>query len=354
MKIVGAPMHTAESLWIVNPTNVEFVFAENKNQYYKSFENKILGINIINGNEKDFYKITDIIMLKDTSVSFDNNLIPESPIKPIEQPVNNLIGIYESQGTLIHARGSLGVLGPKNDPNGAISMTEDEKVELQESYNAKYGLKSAQWKIILSNTEMNWQSMMMPYGDLQLPEWGKDQLMSISDSLNYPFELLANGRAGSIGGTEADAFQKQLYQNFVIPFAEMIFEQLTNAFNGDRYGFYINIDYSHVNCLQEDLRKKSLERKAKNEYNKQEWDAGIRTLDDWRIDLGEDPLPDGKGKVYSTDLKNSSLPLAIQLGVGGTESFIQVLNSELSNDQKRNALVLLFGLSEFDANNLTK
>ena len=60
-----------------------------------------------------------------------------------------------------------------------------------------------------------------------------------------------------------------------------------------------------------------------------------------------------EGDVYVTDGKNPD-PLAIKLGVGGTQALIIVLSDQnMSQSVKRNTLISVFGLSEQDAYRLT-
>lgn len=289
VKPAGFPMEDAKSLWIIPPYLCKI--KESKRTAFNLKKGWIESIEVKYGEEKTtFTNMDDLIILRDITPGFKNSPLPGSPIKPLRQNINNLIGIYNSKGTLINYRGALGILTPEIDPQGEITMDPEEKEEVELGL-MRYGLRSHQTKFIIANTAMKWQQMGVPYRDLMLTEWAEDDTMVCCDALVYPYKLLANNQSSSMPGNEVDAWKKKLYQDFVIPFACMIYEQLSDAFNADNYNCVILKCYDHVQALQEDGLKKAQIRKSRNDALLMEFYNNMLTLNRWCQLNDEEDLP---------------------------------------------------------------
>lgn len=306
IKPSGFPNDVATALWIIPPYMCEFTFA--KQTFYNLKRGFITGIKVKYGDEESNLIPDDVIVLRDITPGFDTLFLPNSPIKSLQQNINNLIGIYNSKGMLINYRGALGILSPEMDPAGEIAKTPEEKEELQNDL-MRFGLRTGQKKFIIASSAMKWQQMGIAYRDLMLTEWAEDDTMVICDGLNYPFKLLANTKSSSMNGTEVDSFKKILYQDFVIPFADMIYEQLSEAFNAEKNKCKIEKDYSHVAVLQEDKINSGRARMYLNQGLLIEWQNNIITANQWLALNEMDPIPDGdmyysdwirEGKVFSS------------------------------------------------------
>jgi len=299
IKPSGFPNTDATALWIIPPYMCELSFA--KQTFFNLKRGFITNIKVKYGDEETNLIPDDVIVLRDITPGFDNLFLPGSPIKPLAQNISNLMGIYNSKGMLINYRGALGILTPEIDPNGAIAADPEEKETLQNDL-MRYGLKSGQWKFIVANSAMKWQQMGVPYRDLMLTEWAEDDTMIVCDALNYPYKLMANSKSSSMNGTEVDAFKKILYQDFVIPFADMVYEQLSEAFEAEKNNCTITKDYSHVPVLQGDALKKAQSRKAGNEAYLIEFVNNLITMNEWRAMNGCDPLSNEFGNNYYHEL----------------------------------------------------
>jgi hypothetical protein len=95
-----------------------------------------------------------------------------------------------------------------------------------------------------------------------------------------------------------NAAEKGLYQNATIPDANNYYDQMSTAFGLRVRNLRIDKDFSHIPVLQDDKKTLADARKSLNDALKIEWDNNILTLDEWRVKNGEDPLVDGRGKLY--------------------------------------------------------
>lgn len=297
----GFPHEDATDMWIVPPYLCKFKFSTGK--YWDLKKGWIESITITYGTEKTV--ITDMdrfIILKDITPGFDNIVLPSSPIQPLRQNINNLIGIYDSKGVLINYRGALGILTPELDPAGAITADPKENLEMERKLMG-LGIRSGQAKFILASSALKWQQIGIPYKDLMLTEWAQDDTQIICDALVYPYKLLsANSASSSMNGNEIGEFKKQLYDDFVIPFAEMIYEQLDEAFHAEEHNCTITKDYSHVKVLQEDGLKKAQTTKVRNDGTAGKFFNNIITLKRYSEIMEEDTPPEPQASMYYNDL----------------------------------------------------
>jgi hypothetical protein len=338
----------ASMLWNIPPSMVD-IEETNKLFYQSDTAGMIKQIVLNYKGTQTILNIDDIFIMKGFIPSFCTLVIPESRIKSLQLPINNIIGAYESRNVLINYRGALGILSqdPGNGNYGAIPMSPDEKEKLQADFR-RYGLSNHQWQFIITSASLKWQQMGVATKDLMLFEEIEADTMSICDSYNYPYQLMSSAKGTTFSNLNEG--KKLLYQDATLPEAESTYEQWNQLFNTKKYNLKIDKDYSHVAVLQEDKQQSAQARKTLNEALSIEFQNGLITLDDWLEKLGEDPLPDGLGQVRATDPKSSNVPLAVTIGVGGVQGLIAVITAQgMSEEAKQATLEVVFGLSSQDA-----
>src|SRR5690625_3769513 len=123
--------------------------------------------------------------------SFHTTFLPDSRIKTLEMPINNIIGAYESRNMLINSRGALGILSNRTkDAYSSIPLSKPEKKELYDEFKRVHGLRKGQIGIIIAGADLHWQSMVMPTRELMLFEEIEDSNNRICDAYMFPPELL--------------------------------------------------------------------------------------------------------------------------------------------------------------------
>lgn len=338
----------ASMLWNIPPSMVDI--EETNKLFYQSDTAGIIKQIVLNyKGTRTILKVEDIYIMKDFTPSFCSLVIPDSRIKSLELPINNIIGAYESRNVLINYRGALGILSqdPGNGQFGAIPMSPEEKESLQHDFR-RYGLSNHQWQFIITSASLKWQQMGVATKDLMLFEEIEADTMAICDNYNYPYQLMSSAKGTTFSNLNEG--KKLLYQDATIPEAEATYEQWNQLFNTEAYGLNIDKDYSHVAVLQEDKLQSAQARKALDDALTIEFQNGLITLDDWLEKLGEDPLPNGLGQVRATDPKSSNVPLAVTIGVGGVQGLIAVITAQGMSEEARQAtLEVVFGLSSQDA-----
>lgn len=305
MKPFGYDNIDASSMWII-PNWLCEVYESNE-LFYNENSTVLAGIYFTYGGTRVPLPLSNVVILKDLTPPLCSVLLPESRIKPLEQPINNIIGSYESRGVLIDRRGPLGFLSQDVNPMGNIPMTKPEKDELQAEFRG-FGLKKRQSQVILGGAaSLKWQSMGFNVAELQLHEEVQQCGIDVCNGLSYPPFLL--GLSDSTFNNQAEA-SRGLYMETIIPESESMYEQWNDIFDTASYNIYIMKDYSHVSALQEDKRNAATARKIADDAYEKEFKNNLLTLNRWLVLIDEDPRTDEMGNMYYSDL----LKLGVSFG----------------------------------------
>jgi len=338
----------ASSIWNIPPTILDI--EESNKLFYQSDISGILNsVKLRYKGETTELKDKGIFFFKDFTPSFSTMVLPETRIKALELSINNIIGAMESRNVLINYRGALGIISSDSDKAGYVPIKPDDKENLQADFK-RYGLKSQQWKFIITSALVKWQQIGIPTKDLMLIEEVIEGSKTICDAYGYPPHLL-----GLIDPTfnNQKAAEEGLYQNTIIPEAESSAEEYGMFFRLSEYGITFDIDFKHLPILQKDKVNEATARKTLDEALQIEYAKGLITLDDWLVEIGKDPLPGGIGQVRATDPGNSTVPLAVTIGVGGVQGLIAVLTAQgLADDARQSILEVVFGVAPTDASRM--
>lgn len=269
---------------------------------------------------------SSVITIQSTiTPSVNSLLLPQNPVRPLTIQINNIIGAYESRGTLISYRGALGAISPDNvkDAGGPLPLTATEKSEIQEDF-LKYGLLSSQLKFIISSAAIKWTQIGIPTRDLMLFEEIEDDIQRICDSKDFPYELLSSTKGVTF--SNKNEANKSLYQNTTIPEGGLKSGQWMKFFNCEYYGLKIEKDFSHLPVLQEDKQKSATARYQLGAALDREFKNNWITLNRVLEILEEDPIGEEGNKYYKDLLAEGWV-----FGAGGV---IQLPNQNQNNGQE--------------------
>jgi len=277
-------------LYVLNPTHVtpiiskEIDFFAKKEDIIKGYKYRANYFRTSTFDVKDILHIKDLYqILSDDAIQFRG----KSRLTSLENEIKNVIQAQEAIHALNKDRGAMGVLSNKSrDVAGLIALTPKEREEIEERLRTHYGLSRNRSKVLLTDSDLQWQSMTFNVRDLMLFEGIKQNIESISDAFNYPFELLANSK-GTTYANKNEA-KKSLYQDGVMPIAEMYAQAFTTFF-GLKDGHKFTIDFSHIECMQEARKEQAEAKRALNAANQIAFQNGIISMEEWResLDLDE-------------------------------------------------------------------
>lgn len=232
-------------------------------------------------------------------------LFPDSKVRAQSQPINNIIGAYESRGELISYAGSQGIISPATSGNNQylpMGLTPDQEEDTINKLRLQYGIKRGQARYIVSQMPLAFSQMGRPTKDLMLFEEVTHDVRALCNAWPYPFKLLAE-TGSSLNGTEVDALERNFYQDAVIPESTAVEEQLAAAFKAEENGTVWERDYSHVPCMQADAKAAADTLKTQGEAVVNLFKNEMITYNRALEMLGEDTVADGD--VYYTEWKKS-------------------------------------------------
>jgi phage portal protein BeeE len=303
VKPVGFPNYKATSLWNVPPWMLNIIEKPNINLLTaKSLKDFIALVQIVWGGLVINLNLDDIYIFKDFTVSPSSFAIPESRLCSLAQPVNNIIGAYESRNVLINRRGALGILSNQaKDVNGFVPLDPEDKKLLEDDFK-RYGLRRDQAQFIVTNASLSWQQMGYPTKDLMLFEEVQDDMERICDAFGFPPRLLGSPQGNSLGGNDVKIYDKNLYQNTIIPESCNIYQQWNQFFDLEKYGLELTKDYKHIPALQEDQLNEALALYRRNQGAQIQFYMNLITLNEWREINDQDPMNGDLGDLYYYEL----------------------------------------------------
>lgn len=189
---VGYGPIEAKALWNIPASWIDF--DATKERFTRAGGVTLEEVVLTFNNVKVPIRIKDLIIIKDFTPSFGALIFPGSKLATMTMPINNIIGAYESENTVIHRRGPDGIL--TSDPGSGqyvpVALQLHEKEDLQRDF-ARYGLMKGQWKTIVTTATLKWQQMGSSMRDLMLHESVRENTISVCSGLNFPpLRALAN------------------------------------------------------------------------------------------------------------------------------------------------------------------
>lgn len=295
----------AISLWPINPERIKPVFKKDIIYFAKNIEDIIEKYVITIGGMQIDVNPKHILTVRDSYgdiCSFDK-FDSTSRIGGLQYEIRNIIQAQEAIYSLNKDRGAQGIITNKTkDASGNIPLSPEEKKQIQEEYQKRYGLSESQAKILITDSDLGWQQMSFNVKDLMLFEGIKQNIESISDALNYPFELLANQK-GTTYANRSEAI-KYLYQDNTMPRAG-IYEEKFNAFfelDNDK----IEIDFSHIEYLKEAEKERAEALFKLNQALQIPYKLNVISKEEYRTMLDLDEKPNGNTFYTEGDGKENT------------------------------------------------
>ena len=284
---VGFDNANATELWVLNPL---FIDIESNGRLYdqNNIEDAVIRyIFSCSGQRRDLDP-RNVLHIKDVNQNIDfapNDLRGSSRLLGLETSIANIIQAEEAIYTMNRDRGAIGILSnDQKDISGTITLTEDEKESLRKQYQSLYGLSARQAKVIITNASLKWQSISFNVKDLMLLEGIEKNIQLIADALGYPYELLSTS-TGVTYENKSEA-KKLLYQDSIIPIANLYAEKLTGFFGLENAK--IEFDFSNIECLKKSEKEAAETLYQLNQAMQTAYNNGVISRAEWRLAIGMD------------------------------------------------------------------
>lgn len=230
-----------------------------------------------------------VFLILDSSISTYNDgrlLRPDSRVKSLEYPISNVTATNQAANTLTAKKGAIGILS--NDAGSgqyAPLKVGSEKEKIQQDFR-RYGMTGQEFQVIITDASLKWQSMSYPVKDMMLFEIMNAALGDICDGMGmYAYLMTSKLGAGATFANLNEA-KKSQYQDFIIPDDQARTQQLSDNLLDPSENCYLDVDYSHVEVLQESEQAKAVTLAAQGAAYQAQFDLGIVTRNDIRDSLG--------------------------------------------------------------------
>ena len=206
-----------------------------------------------------------------------------TPSDSLSSAVSNWTAAMAATHTLLVNGGPKGILysnPSSSDDMGNTQLTRDAEREVMDRFQRNYGLVGQEYPILVTRYPLGWLPLDYNSDQLKLPETDEHATKTICNALGVNYNLFADAKYDN-----QESAKKGTYQDIVIPDSNKICEALTRSLC--RPGEFITMDFSDVECLQDD-------RKAMADTVKQAADAygklvsdGLITIEEARLGLSE-------------------------------------------------------------------
>ena len=146
-------------------------------------------------------------------------------------------------------RGALGfVVAEKKDETGTVALESNEKDELREQINSKYGVGEGQSPWAVTDIPVNFIRTNLSIQELQPFDETLEDAIKIASVFGIPSVLVPRKDQSTF--SNQDTAEKSVYTSVIIPAAKRFCEALTIFLGLDQKGLYLDCDFSDVACLQ--------------------------------------------------------------------------------------------------------
>lgn len=331
-------------LWCLPSADTEIVL---KNQI-KLFSSTVKS-DVIQEYKMGRQQFTPEIILHQRSCNliWDENMFRGKPkLLSGEYPLSNLIAVYQARNVIYVKQGMLGmIVSKKGDDSGLVALTTKEKDGIIEQMNDRYGITGNRSPVGITEAPVDFIKMGMTIAELQPFDETRESAAALYGILNVPWDLRPKNDGATYENQKSAI--RRLYQDVIIPFCTRYANALSTFLKLQEDGLYLKPNFEKVEALQENKKENAEVDKTNVESNSKLYEKGLITKNEFRVRCGLESVDDWD--TYISDEKNDT-PLAVRLGVGGTQALQSILaDNNLSEDQKKNTLMILFGLPEEQA-----
>lgn len=203
---------------------------------------------------KDRIDVKDIIHRRIPSIK--NPLLGESPMNPLYMQISNIRTANEFRNTAMVKKGAFGILSNSStDVVGARSVTKKERQRINDQYNKDYGIDESKGQVIITDAQLNYQNMTFPLRDFMLFEGISSDFNRIIDAYGLNINIFSKEKGSTFENLSQGL--KQAFQSTIIPKSEILSMNKTKEFGMDSSVEFVELDYSHIPVLQENMKEQS-------------------------------------------------------------------------------------------------
>lgn len=256
-----------------------------------------------------------------TLLDHNNYMKAHSRLDSLRKNIANLLSVYDARNVIFTKRGGIGyIVSKKMDATGTDALTEEEKKQLVEQNMERYGIGKGQMPYGISDVPIDFVRTNLSIAELQPFDETLADAINIAGAYGIPAVLVPR-KDQSTFSNQATA-EKTVYASVVIPMAKEFCKMFSSFIGLDRSGYYLDVDFSDVDCMQDGMKTEEEVKKFVNERCRQQFLDGLITLNDWRGQIGE------------AQIEEEVNPLFSKLKFDMTEEELNRVNQIISNQTK--------------------
>jgi phage portal protein BeeE len=129
-------------------------------------------------------------------------------------------------------------------------MTPEEKRQIQRDWYNR-----SKDEVIITESQVNWQSMSYPTRDLMLFEELNADKIAIIDAYGMNVNLFSSEQGSTF--TNVRDSVRMVYTDTIIPETQQMYDTMAHQMGLDQQGIKIVADFSHLPVLQDDEQQKA-------------------------------------------------------------------------------------------------
>lgn len=284
-------------------------------------EQLITDYRMISGMGNMVFPTKNVLHFKELNLVFDHwTLKGRSKLQALEYVMSNLVAVYEARNVIYVKRGALGaIVNAKSDSAGTVALTSKEKKNLQDQFNDSYGLEKDKGQYVLSDVPLDFIRFNMSIQELEPFKETLNDAIAIAGLFGVPSVLVPrDDTMSSINNGSADAADKSLYLNTVIPLVNHLLSKI-NSFLGLREApgsQYIYADFSKIQCLQENKKDEATTDNLKATTAILKYSQGLITYNMMLVQSGEEKVAGGDYYVWNDPNRDKVSQINMNLHAG--------------------------------------
>jgi len=233
------------SLWVLNSSDIQINITGKL--YHQTELDGIIENYSFKDNTNKFE--TKDILHKTNGVA-TNYIKGVSHLEALKMPLSNIQASYKEDNIIRHNLGALGILSSDNkDASGGIPLNQKEKEKIQDQYKENFvggvdGSKKS--KVIITNSNLKWQSMSYPIKDLMISENINQHFNRIIDAYGLHVNLFSKDKGDTFENHKQTVIGT--YQNTIQPLADDFTTSMSEFLGLDDGVLFM--DYSELPVMQ--------------------------------------------------------------------------------------------------------
>lgn len=219
----------------------------------------------------------------------EDYFVGRSRLLPLKYPICNICAVYEARNAIYVKRGAIGaVINMKKDADTYITLSPDEKKSIRQEFHDTYGVTGHKDPLAIIDVPVQYVQFGMSIQDLQPFEESLTDAAVIAGLYNIDSVLIPRKDNATFSNLrEAEC---KVYSSTIIPDVKQFCEDFSEFIGLNAAGYYIEALWDDVEVLQDAKMKRESAIRSISDRCKNEFFAGLITLNEWRAALGKERI----------------------------------------------------------------